>query len=61
MGSIGVDADMPRDDPTPIFFDLTMVGVVSIHLLAAEAYWTGLLPFFFVLVVLVVLVILARV
>ncbi len=36
MGSIGVDADMPRDDPTPIFFDLTMVGVVSIHLLAAE-------------------------
>ncbi len=39
-------AVLPWDDPTPLrVFFLTMVGVVSIHLLAAEAYWTGL-PFF---------------
>ncbi len=44
-GSIcnGVAAVVPEDDPTPF---LLMVGV---HLLAAEAYWTGLVcwPFFF--------------
>ncbi len=42
-----MDAVLPWDDPTPlkVFFGLTMVGVVSIHLLAAEAYWTRL-PFF---------------
>ena len=52
--SMGMEALLPRDDPAPFCFE--MVGVTSIHLLAAEVYWTGLaLPFFLLFFCLVIL------